>query len=534
MAKNASGFHTDVILVAAGLTFLKLLFSQLYYSTDFEVHRNWLAITHSLPLSKWYSENTSQWTLDYPPYFAYFEWSLSQLAALVDPGMLNVSNLNYASGATVMFQRVSVIVSDAALFAACLAIVSDVGGAASKSATRGGRGGVGAPALWTALLLLCNFGLLIVDHIHFQYNGMLTGLLIGSLLCIRRGQAKAGALLFAALLNFKHIYLYCAPALFVYLLRHYCIGRFSTGHLAVKLPAIGGSLSVARLASLGGIVLAVLATSLAPFAYHIPQLLSRLFPFKRGLCHAYWAPNFWTLYNCLDKLLEIVGCRLGLLTKQPGVGVMTGGLVEEFEHAVLPSIRPVHTFLLTALFLLPILYRTWSPVSGKPSRTLCIESAVLCAWTAYNFGWHVHEKAILLIIPLLILLMFESEFHARLALLVLPIGHFSLFPLLFTSYECWIKYSLFASYTLATAHAVSLEFPALLSAPSRLLPPCVIGLAPLLLATDWLLPQLLAPRLPFLPLMLTSLYCAVCLAWAYCTLLARFLLPVGAAKQKTG
>jgi len=159
------------------------------------------------------------------------------------------------------------------------------------------------PSHAAALSILLSPGLLIIDHIHFQYNGFLYGLLILSLVLARKKSTiLPSGLLFAVLLCLKHIYLYLAPAYFVFLLRAYCLGPKSIFHIRF------GNAS-----KLGFGVIAVFAAAFGPFAYwqQMPQLLSRLFPFSRGLCHAYWAPNVWALYSFTDRVL-IYGMDLPL------------------------------------------------------------------------------------------------------------------------------------------------------------------------------------------------------------------------------
>ena len=146
-----------------------------------------------------------------------------------------------------------------------------------------------------ALSILLSPGLLIIDHIHYQYNGFLYGILVLSLVLARqRSTLLTSGLLFACLLCLKHIYLYLAPAYFVYLLRVYCLSQRSIFSIR-----FGNTVKLAA-----GIFL-IFGAAFGPFVYwgQMQQLLSRLFPFSRGLCHAYWAPNIWAMYSFTDRVL---------------------------------------------------------------------------------------------------------------------------------------------------------------------------------------------------------------------------------------
>ncbi|KPM09830.1 dolichyl pyrophosphate Glc1Man9GlcNAc2 alpha-1,3-glucosyltransferase-like protein [Sarcoptes scabiei] len=420
-----------------------------------------MAITHYKPIKEWYTESTSQWTLDYPPFFAYFEYLMSFAAKYFDPKMLNIQSKPYESYETIFFLRLTVIITDLVFYYGVFMWIKLIYEQKQNvfarvpsisSASRSDFFLSSTPFIQIALFVF-NVGHLIVDNIHFQYNGFLDGLMLISMAYICSGRIYLGSFWFAVLLNFKHIYLYIAPAYFIYLLIDHCLDFDSNDRsLRIRFKIF---------LTLAFIVSTVFALSFGPFVLNnqFGQLLSRLFPFQRGISHAYWAPNFWALYNTID----LIGSKL--LQRKSS---FTGGLVKQSKHSWLPDIQPSHSIILIvsiiSLFnileicffkicfpkLVTLVYsrkRKQEKTSGKfgadanvfRSEIRFLHFILFSSLTFYQFGYHVHEKSIILPLTTLIPLIFVKIDYARLFLLLSLTGYYSLFPLLFKPMEALVK-----------------------------------------------------------------------------------------------
>jgi alpha-1,3-glucosyltransferase len=350
------------ILSLSILSKLLTINTKLYFSTDFEVHRNWLAITQSVPFKDWYLEARSPWTLDYPPFFAYFEYLLGLFAGLFDQKIVDINALNNSDWSVLFFQRLSVIlVSDLILALGIISVLP------KNHQSKG------------LILGIFSSSLFIIDHIHFQYNGMLLGIFLCAIACVQRERWYLGAALYIILIFFKHVYVYSAPVFFIYFVRHF-----------VALNP------VQRFISLASVVLAVSAIALVPIVLtgQLEAMLGRLFPFGRGLVHSYWAPNFWALYVSADRIFGWV-FRISSVSGSP-----TAGLVGETVLLVLPHISPAVCMAVTLIAYIPILWLVWKDKNRRVPFTVW---TAMGNATAFAFGWHIHEKALLMVLlPLIV------------------------------------------------------------------------------------------------------------------------------------
>ena len=200
---------------------------------------------------------------------------------------------------------------------------------------------------------------------------------------------------------------------------------------------------------------------------------------------------------------------MGLSIKAEALKSVTRGLVGDTAFAVMPDISPRTCFLLTLLFQAVPLVKLFA----QPTWDTFIGAVTLCGYASFLFGWHVHEKAILLVIvPFSLIALKDRRYLSAFRPLAVS-GHVSLFPLLFTPAEFPIK----TVYTVFWLVMFLMAFDSLVPASTRQrfflfdrFSTLYIAVSIPLVAYCSLVHQLVFGKdYEFLPLMFTSSYSAV-------------------------
>ncbi|CAG9466096.1 unnamed protein product [Pedinophyceae sp. YPF-701] len=346
---------------------------------DYEAQRHWMEITLHTPLNEWYVETERNplqyWGLDYPPVSAFQSLLYGALIHAVDPGTVALESSRGERGEALQsrfLMRMSVLLSDVAfIFPVALVLhrVLPLTTAGSHGHRRGGSRdagpGVGRATLALAAVWLLQPGLILIDHGHFQYNGICLGLAALGALAVMSGRQILGSILFCISINHKQMAMYYAPAFFAHLLGWSLQGTSWLG-------------KIGRLSTLGVSVLATFAVIWGPFVASGVWLdvLQRLVPVKRGLFEDYVA-NFWCATHPVFKWK--------LFDQQIMVKLCTGATL----LALLPSC--VHEVL-------------------RPSSTGLLRCMATCSLSFFLFSYQVHEKSILLpAVPIALLASHEPE-----------------------------------------------------------------------------------------------------------------------------
>jgi alpha-1,3-glucosyltransferase len=359
---------------------------------DYEAQRHWMEITTQLPVSQWYFHDLQWWGLDYPPLTAYHSWLCGRIGAMINPAWFALYTSRGSDDPMLkVFMRATVMISEYLIFIPAAVIFIR---RFSKFS--------GVPT-WTSSLALVAFlmqpGLILIDHVHFQYNTVMLGFVLASMSSMLAGRYLWSAVFFVAALGFKQMALYYAFSVFSYLLGS-CI-----------FPSINAArflgIAVATLASFAILVLPLvlgtlydvsrgvdarpdldgpppplplfpgLANYLDNQAFYYPiveqlfQMIHRIFPFARGLFEDKVA-NFWCALNVVVKLRNY-----------PPEMLQSAALA-----GTLASIVPPNLILLF-----------------QPRKDLLPLAFATTAWGFFLFSYQVHEKSVLLpLMPMTLLL----------------------------------------------------------------------------------------------------------------------------------
>ncbi|KFY42005.1 hypothetical protein V494_02664 [Pseudogymnoascus sp. VKM F-4513 (FW-928)] len=333
---------------------------------DYEAQRHWMEITTQLPISQWYFHDLEWWGLDYPPLTAYHSWVFGKVGTYINPKWFQLYTSRGLDDETLkVFMRASVVISEYLVYIPAAVIF-----VRRYSRLQGVQTWDSSVALVAILLQPAT---ILIDHVHFQYNTVMLGLVLACASSIVAGRYMWSCVFFVLALGFKQMALYYAPAIFAYLLgvcifpninisRFLGIALVTVGAFALLLlPLIAGAIydhhrGVDAIPELNGHapifpIFPSYTGYLDSDAWYFPpvhqlaQLVHRVFPFARGLFEDKVA-NFWCALNIVYKLKYLPIAQLQRLSLLATLGIGYDGLgLFSFQ---LPSSRKVGTVTFNA------------------------------------------------------------------------------------------------------------------------------------------------------------------------------------------
>ncbi|KAL2022673.1 hypothetical protein VTK56DRAFT_4754 [Thermocarpiscus australiensis] len=359
---------------------------------DYEAQRHWMEVMTQLPVSQWYFHDLQWWGLDYPPLTAYHSWLCGTIGSLINPSWFALFSSRGLHDPTLkIFMRATVIVSEYLVYVPAVVVFvrrfSRLSGVTNWSAS-------------VALVaILMQPATILIDHVHFQYNTVMLGLVVASMSSMLAGRNLWSAVFFVAALGFKQMALYYAFSVFAYLLGSCVFPRINIARLVAIAAVTAASFFLLLLPLVVGTLYDVkrgidsrpdldgprpplplfqgLAGYLNTESFYYPvveqlvQMIHRIFPFSRGLFEDKVA-NFWCALNVVVKIKQY-----------PPELLQRGALLATVVSILPPNI---------VLFF-------------RPRKDLLPLAFASTAWGFFLFSYQVHEKSVLLpLMPMTLLL----------------------------------------------------------------------------------------------------------------------------------
>ncbi|KAG7661632.1 ALG6 [[Candida] subhashii] len=348
---------------------------------DFEAQRHWMEITINLPLSQWYYFDLEYWGLDYPPLTAYHSYIIGLIGGFINGDWFALdSSRGIETDELRFFMRFMAIVSELIIYIpAVLSIANMLGKKFNVNRM---------DQIIISLVIINQAHLVLIDHGHFQFNSVMLGLFVYSVIDLAKGNLILASIWFVSCINFKQMGLYYSLFIFFYILSQ--LNSFS------------------HLISVGITVVATQIVYLLPFIIHKPesilQIVHRVFPLGRGLFEDKVA-NFWCTTNTIIKYRDIID----------------------------PQDLPKLALLATLVATVPINILLFFKLRKKPDNIRIpgmIYGFAINSLSFYLFSFQVHEKSILVpLIPISLLLLIDHN-DINMIQWVNNVGTFSLYPLL--------------------------------------------------------------------------------------------------------